>query len=439
METPGIDELERLREREERERHGADDEPMVEPRPWPEVPRPEAYHGLLGEIVHAIEPHTEADPVALLAHVLVGYGSMIGRSAHYLVEDTRHHANEYAVLVGRSSKGRKGTSEGRIRGVLRAVDEVWERDHVVDGLSSGEGLIWAVRDPIQRTERDRQTKAVETVVTDPGVDDKRLLIIEPEFASTLRVLAREGNTLSSVVRKGWDSGMLRTLTKNSPARATDAHVSIIAHVTEDELRRYLDATEAANGYGNRHLFLCVRRSRCLPFGGRSVVADGLLRRLQQAVDHGRHAGRVEMDAEAARAWETVYPGLSEERDGLFGALTGRAEAHAVRLALLYALLDCSAEIRLPHLLAALAVWKYAEDSARYIFGDAIGDRIADDILDALRRSPDGMTRTELRDLFGRHESRTRITDALAALLRRDKVRRETEQTGGRPTERWCLA
>lgn len=431
MQTPGIDELDRAQER----RRAADDEPIAEPRPWPDAPAPEAFHGLAGEIVGAIEPHTEADPVALLAHVLVGYGSMIGRSAHYVVEDTRHHATEYVVLVGRSSKGRKGTSEGRIRRVLRTVDEAWDRDHVVSGLSSGEGLVWAVRDPIYQADR----KTGDKVLVDEGVADKRLLVIEAEFAATLRVLAREGNTLSPTLRRAWDDGTLRTLTKSSPARATDAHVSIIAHVTEDELRRYLEETEAANGYGNRHLYLCVRRARCLPFGGGSVVADGLLRRLQRAVEHGRRAGELRMDTAAARAWETVYPGLSEERDGLFGAVTARAEAHTVRLALLYALLDCSPAIRHSHLLAALAIWKYAEDSARRVFGDAIGDRIADEILDALRRSLAGMTRTEMRDLFGRHESRSRITDALAGLLRRGKVRRESEQTGGRPVERWFAA
>jgi hypothetical protein len=145
-----------------------------------------------------------------------------------------------------------------------------------------------------------------------------------------------------------------------------------------------------------------------------------------------------MDDEAAGAWERVYAGLSEERDGLFGAVTARAEAHAVRLALLYALLDCSSEIRLQHLLAALAFWRYAEDSARYVFGDAIGDRIADELLDALRRYPDGMTRTEIRDLFGRNESRARITEALTGLLRRRKVRRQADESDGRgrPVERW---
>jgi hypothetical protein len=437
VETPGIDELERKREQERaRKGNSAYDEPIAEPRPWPDPPQAEAFHGLAGDIVRAIEPHTEADPVALLAHILVGYGSMIGNAAYFAVESTRHTANEFVVLVGRSSKGRKGTSEGRIRHVLGAVDDGWNRDHVVSGLSSGEGLIHAVRDPVHRVVRDRKTGLTEDEITDEGVSDKRLLVTESEWASTLRVLVREGNTLSPVVRRAWDDGNLRTLTKNAPEKATGAHVSIIGHVTEDELRAYLDRTEAANGYGNRHLFLCVKRSRVLPFGGEDPGVGELVVRLHRAVDHGRGASRLEMDGDAARCWERVYPELSAERDGLFGAVVARAEAHVVRLALTYALLDCSAVIQLEHLLAALALWRYAEDSAHRVFGDAIGDRVADTILDALRRTPDGMTRTDIRDLFGKHESRTRIADALSRLLQRGKARRETEQTGGRATERW---
>jgi hypothetical protein len=439
METPGLDALDQM-ERRRRDAAADADAPIPEPRAWPDPPAPEAYHGLAGDIVRAIEPHTEADPVALLAHVLVGYGSVIGRSARYVVEDSDHYTTEYVVLVGRTAKGRKGTAEARIRRLLRAVDEEWERDHVVSGLSSGEGLIWAVRDPIVRMERDRETGEVEEVLADAGIGDKRLLVVEPEYASTLRVLAREGNTLSPVIRRAWDgAGALRTLTKQSPACATGAHISIVGHITEAELRTYLDRTEAGNGYANRYLYLCVRRARELPHGGGSPDVAPLIRRLTAAVDHGRQAGTLAMDADARRAWEEVYSDLSRERDGLLGAVTARAEAHAVRLATLYALLDCADAIRLEHLLAALAVWAYAERSAAYVWGDALGDPIADEILGALRRSPEGMTRTEIRDLLGRNAARGRVTVALGALLRAGRARYERHPTHGRPVERWYAA
>src|SRR5262249_35869095 len=199
-------------------------------------------------------------------------GSVIGRSAHFVVEGDAHHANEYAVMVGRTAKAWKGTSWGRIIRLFREVEEQWADERTPSGLSSGEGLIWSVRDPISKREKVNhgkgQAPTYEEVESDPGVSDKRLLVYEPEFANVLKQTERQGNTLSTVLRQGWDGNhTLRTMTKNSPARATGAHVSLIGHVTADELRRYLTVTESANGFGNRHLWLCVDRARLLPEGG----------------------------------------------------------------------------------------------------------------------------------------------------------------------------
>src|SRR5262249_17500414 len=149
--------------------------------------------------------------------------------------------------------GRKGTAEGQVRVRMRAVDEGWATDRVQSGLSSGEGLIWAVRDPIEKREPIKlggRVVGYETVVADDGVAGKRVLVFDTGFASTRRVLGRDGNTLSATIRQAWDSGNLRTLTKNSPARATGSHISLIAHITRDELLRYLDRTEMGNGFAN---------------------------------------------------------------------------------------------------------------------------------------------------------------------------------------------
>ena len=72
-------------------------------------------------------------------------------------------------------------------------------------------------------------------------------------------MSREGNTLSAIIRQAWDSGNLHPLTKNSPIRATDAHISIIGHITREELLRYLTETEQANGFANRFIWLMVYR------------------------------------------------------------------------------------------------------------------------------------------------------------------------------------
>jgi hypothetical protein len=415
--------------------------PSLTPPPWPDPPGEEAFHGLPGAIVRAIEPASEADRTALLIQALIAFGNVIGRGAHFTVEADRHHANEFAALVGRTSKARKGTSWGRIDRLYREAEEQWAAERVSGGLSSGEGLIWAVRDPITKRERVKEKGQEPTYVeveADPGIEDKRLMIVEPEYANVLKQTERQGNTLSVILRNAWDGRDLRAMTKNSPARATGAHVSLIGHITADELRRYLTQTEAANGYGNRHLWLCVDRSKVLPEGGRVDAGEWEFIRnaLAEALAFARTAGEVRRDEEARILWCQVYAQLSDGRPGLAGALLARAEAHVMRLAMLYALMDRTAVIGAAHLLAALALRDYAERSVYFIFGDDLGDPLADDLLRLLRTCTAGLTRTELQTYLGRHQSSERIGRALGLLLQHHLARVERLDTGGRPAERW---
>jgi hypothetical protein len=397
--------------------------------------RQEAYYGLAGEIVTTILPHTESDPVALLIQVLAMAGNVVGRAPYYQVESDRHYANLFAVLVGDSAKARKGTSMGRVRAIMRCADQLWSEDRIKGGLSSGEGLINEVRDPVQKY--DAEIGGFKTV--DPGARDKRLMVVEPEFASALAAVERHGNTLSPLVRRAWDGDRLSTMTRNSPLTATGAHISLVAHVTTDELRARITRTEMANGFANRFLFALIRRSKKLPFGGNldeATILD-LGERLLDAIEKPRITGRVTMTERARTAWAAAYENLSEGQPGLLGAITARAEAQTARLALIYALLDGSDQIDEPHLRAALAVWQYCEASAAHIFGTALGDPVADQIERALQQAGSkGMTRTAIRDLFGRHQSVDRVNAALALLASTGRAAERTEATGGRPSETW---
>ncbi|MGH2895403.1 MAG: DUF3987 domain-containing protein, partial [Solirubrobacteraceae bacterium] len=215
---------------------------------WPAPPGKAAFHGPAGEFVLRTEPHSEAHPMALLAQFLVAFGAACGRGAHYEVEADRHYPNEFCVLVGPSAKGRKGSSWGHVRRVLDEADAAFAQHCLASGLSSGEGLIAQVRDPVDKTDDDAPT-------------DKRRLVLEPEFAQVLKVLSREGNTLSPIVRQAWDGDALQTMVRNNPLRASAAHIGVIGHITKDELLRYLTATELANGFANRFLLLAVDRSK----------------------------------------------------------------------------------------------------------------------------------------------------------------------------------
>jgi hypothetical protein len=418
------------------------DVPVAVTPEWPDAPSAEAYHGLAGEIVDRIKPHSEADEVAILMQTLAFFGNVVGRGPHFVAEADRHTTNIFPVLVGVTSKGRKGSSLSQVKRPFLSVDPQWVSGGIQSGLSSGEGLIWAVRDPIERLEAIKNKGTVtgyQMVMTDRGVNDKRLLDLETEFAAVLRIIGRDGNTLSATIRQAFDHGDLRILNKNSPATATGAHISIIGHVTRDELRRYLNSTEVGNGFANRFLWTCVRRSKVLPEGGRLSDSDfaDIAQSLQAALQFAGSVGEMRRTRQARELWIGVYPELSEGRPGLFGAITSRAEAQVVRLSCIYALLDRSSSIKSQHLRAALALWKYCEDSARYIFGDSLGDPVADELLKALRGNPRGMTRTEIRDHFARNRSASEVDRALGALLEYGVVRYERDEADkGRPSERW---
>ena len=410
---------------------------------YPEPLKPEALHGLAGEIVRRIEPHTEADPVALLFQLLTAFGNLIGHD-HYIVADgARHYFNLYGVLVGQSSKGRKGTSWNHIANLMEHVDPEWRRDCISNGLSSGEGLIWAVRDPIEETkpirEKGRYTGEYETYIANHGEDDKRLLVIESEFANVLKVMTREGNTLSPIIRSAWDCGDLKTMVKNSPAEASGAHISIVGHITRDELRRLLTQTESANGFANRFCWLAVKRSKCLPDGGAidTVNFEDVVAELNGAVSSARDFVEILRDPEAQKLWHDIYPNLSEAQPGMSGAVIGRAEAQVMRLSAIYALLDKSRLIRPEHHEAAMALWRYCEQSARWIFGTSTGDRNADKILRALRHAPTGMTKTEVStEVFNRHASSADIDEALRLLHGLGMAGYRAEESGGAPIQLW---
>jgi len=340
------------------------------PASWPQLGQA-ALHGLAGEVVCTLAPHTEADPVALLLTFLTMFGSVVGPGPRALVGPEPHPARLNVVLVGETSRGRKGTAQASMNSLFSVVEPRWFDEQVRSGLASGEGLIAQVADP-------------DPLNPDAELVDKRLMVVEPEYGRVLTVAGRDGSTLSEIIRSAYDSGRLRVMTRHHPLRATGTHISVIGHVTLDELRRKLSSTDAANGFANRFLFALVRRSKLLPHGGRldPAALDRLADQVRLAVD--RSAG-----------------------------------VQALRLSVVYALLDGSPAIQAEHVEAAVAIWRYAEASAVVIFGETLGDDVADRLLEALRDAfPSGLDATKQYDLFSRNVTAERLREARALLERR---------------------
>jgi len=222
-------------------------------------------------------------------------------------------------------------------------------------------------------------------------------------------------------------------TRKDALRVDGAHICFVGHVTVEELRRNLGATEAANGFGNRFLFVLTARARRLPSGGNLDESDvyALGMRVRAAAEAARTFGRMHRSPEAEALWSDWYMRVDDEVDGLFGAVVARAEAQALRLSVIYALLDGSKVIDVPHLEAAFAAWEYAEASAAHIFGRTLGDPTADRLLEAIEDAEDGLDFEAQHAVFGRHARAAEITRARRVLEDRGLIVTEAEATAGR--------
>jgi hypothetical protein len=415
--------------------------------PWPAPMKEEAFYGLAGQFVRLVEPHTEADPNFLLLMFLTYAGNILDRKCYLMAGGDAHYTNLFVCGVGPTSTGRKGSATSPVERFFTEGSFAPGLGNKLPSLASGEGLIWAIRDEVRGKVYNKQTKKYEDGVVAEAISDKRLIVNIAEFVSALQVMRRPGNTLSPVVREAYDSGYLVSPTKNSPAKATGAHVSIVAAITKEELLRTIEEVDADNGLLNRYLWSCSRRSKSLPEGGRmiEVVTSKEWQSLQGSFNRiiptaptvmARNEEAQDMWGRNSQPNRGAYAWLTRERFGLAGAVTARAHAHVLRLSLLYAVLDGAREVRREHLDAALAVWEYCEATARYIFGDALGDPTADAILKALRAAAAGLSRTQIRDFFHRKKKEEEITRALLVLHQKGLARFEYEETAGRSVERW---
>jgi hypothetical protein len=381
-----------------------------------------SLHGLIGEVVEIIGPHTEAHPAALLFQLLAAIGNMLGRGAATLGGNSTHRANLFVAIVGRSSKARKGTSWSACEPFLRCVDPEWLEGNVIhQALSTGQGLVHAVRDPVNGE--------------DPGVPDKRKLVIDEELANV--IVAQSKGNLSATLRKAWDGGTMGALTRTRPLIATDPHISIVGHITASELRDLLVGTrEMKNGWSNRFLWILVDRAHSLPFGADTgnLKFKKLAGQIRKALEEAKRLPLLEWDPKdgVRDRWQVIYGRLMNVGDGPVAAATDRAEAQILRIAFLFAVLDQSPTIKLPHLEAGLACWEFASQSASKLFGGskALSPR-ARKLLDALQDGPEGLTVAEINRLFSNHLKQHEMEELVKELTDRQLASVRSEPGKGR--------
>lgn len=390
----------------------------------------DAYHGLVGEFLHSLSPLTESTDAAILAHLMVAAGCVIGPEA-FVYGGTRQPARVNAVVVGPTSEGRKGTAWAIVREFLRFAVPDFFSTQVVNGLSTGEGLIAAVADKVKKGE-DGEEEVIHV--------DKRLLAVEEELSRLLAQLRREGNILSQVVREAFDSGDLGVLTRGEPLRATGTHIGVIGHITPDELRERLGGVEQVNGFGNRFLWVYSRSDKILPRTAPipDEVFTPLAKRLRAVATSPARCVPLSPDSDALWCGE-LYPRLREDKPGLAGAMTARGTAFVLRLALIYCLLDEKknrGSILVDHLRAAVAVWDYSVASAYLLFKSETGTALGDKLLSLLAAGP--MKRNQFTDHVARPSAE--IEAELNKLLAAGRLKKSKAKPSGagRPAEVWEL-
>jgi hypothetical protein len=377
-----------------------------------------ALRGLARRVVEAIAPYTEAAEAALLIDFLVSFGNAVGPGPYMLADSARHDLKLFAVIVGATSRARKGTSRANIQRIFEQADPKWAANHVASGMSSGEGLIQALS------------------AGDDG-HAKRMLVVETEFGRVLNVAARQGNTLSDYFRQLWDGDRVHILNKEA-VKLDGAFLSVLGHITAEELRVKMAEVDLSNGFANRVLWTYAERSKLIPSG--SGASDEVVQRLADDVHRqlikARRIGRMTRNERAQRRWAEYYEDVAHsDLTGVAEAVTSRAEAQMLRLSMVYAALDGHSDIKRQHIDAAYHLWRYCEDSAAWAFARSTGSSRADRLLQALREASDGrLKRCDVsRQVFGNNSTRPQIDTAISMLEERGAVRLEKARpTTGRP-------
>ena len=384
----------------------------------------DAFPELVRDVVTIATHSSEAHPVAVAANVIALFCCAIGRTAFQRIGDSAIHARPFLLVVGKSGKARKGTAESTAREVAKRADAILRKRHASDdrlrihagGLSSGEGVGWAIRDPREPDEKTGKGG-------DPGVTDKRLMAVESEFANVLAQTKREGNILSATIRNLWDGRDIEPLTKTSQLTSTNPHVVLVGHITGHELREKSSENDAANGLLNRFLMLHVHRPKlvALPEPTPQDVLDSLAARLADAIGfatgntpHGNNTHEVTLSASAKEVWCDLYPQITRDSEGRAGSLMARSEVYARMLAMVFALMDKRNLIEPGDLLSALAWVNYWRESIDYIWRDGEEqtelDEFTQAVLDEVVRRP-GVKLSELQEVW----RRKRIPEVNAAL------------------------
>jgi hypothetical protein len=414
--------------------------------------REEAFIGFAGRWVKIAAEQTECNRDCLLAHFLACVGVLFGRY-FYTFLGQNIFANEFLIVLGDSASGRKGTALFEVQRFMALVETFWHHK-VRKSIQSGEAVVHFTRDKVEGFSRG---KTPVKIVKDEGVEDKRLLIVEPELSHFFKISERNGNSLTEKLRDAYDCpDLLQNSNKNSPETATNPYVSMIGHITEAELKT-TNPTNIISGYINRntyvHAFRAQRIPNSRPIQWPKELVDELVETIRLAqrpsgsmsveelsLDLPDQIKEIPFDEEAQILWEKLHAEDGTE-NGPMRVILERRLAHIRKFSLKYAILDRSPVQTSAHLLAGVALQDHSDALAVSVFADFGPNKLANKILTALNReSPKGLTKTRIYDEVARNNaSKSDMNEALS-ILSQNKLAHVTlkkfDPKANKPTEVW---
>ncbi|WP_326945438.1 YfjI family protein [Amycolatopsis sp. NBC_01307] len=402
---------------------------------------PAVFDCYLGGLVESVADYTEGDPVNVLASLLCFAGVHLGQGPHVRAGDDLHPLLVWPLVIGRTNSGRKGAGWSSARRLAVAAAPDFMVTNQRSGLTSGEGLANLFTDtPEESTENDdpaARGKRRAGGRLPPG--DRRLLVVEPEWAGVMERMRREGNSLSATLRAGWEGGDLSTLAVTARV-APESHVGILGHITPEEFRAKVSASDLAGGTYNRFLPVMVSRARFLPGGqgAPDMLVKGIGAELAERLDQGGQLGAIGFTAAGNELWRRLYVEFGTDTGDVPAVeqFISRAAPYCLRIAAIHTALDGATAIDTRHLLSAAALVRYSIASARTaLSNDQAAAKLLRWIADA---GAAGRSRDEIREGFC-HKHKRANDDArrnLVTLVEAGRlvVGKRPAAGKGRPTE-----
>lgn len=352
-----------------------------EPPEWdalatPPKADPLMFYGLLGRFARQAAEGTEVNPVAAMAAAMTWLSGSMGRNPVIHVGNDWHRLNLFAKHVGRSSRGGKNMALGLLKDVIKVIGKLPDGAALCPqmhsgGLSSREGLAWLIHDGYKQGKEEFLPIA-----------DKRLFVVETEFANVLAQGKRDNNTLSTALRDAWDGGSIKPAVKGCRVWATRTHIALYGCITPGELRSRMASNDLSNGFANRFMIFWAERQGCIPFPqrARDEVADGFAQEFGKIIRHGlggypsETSPRVlRMSKQGAGLYADCYREFRQPHPAgeLITGLLERRAPMLLRISGLFAMTDLQDEICRKHIEAAKCWMDYYTGSVAMIFAPTV--------------------------------------------------------------------